>query len=247
MSHFERLAEVPVESKGHLDLVTAADKAVEAFLIEALQQAYPEDGVFGEEGADVTGTSGRTWVIDPIDGTFNFVRGGDQWGISVGLYENGRPKFGVLRFPVRDETYVGGAGYGPTLNGMPLKRPREMDRSRASVAVGFHPLLPVEMRMQTLRFLMEEAGLVMRCCGSCIASLMELARGQTDGYIGSGESSWDVMAALPIVEALGFESTVDWTKSDLGSQFRFAVGRPDFLKLVEPLVPFGTELVLKKG
>src|SRR5690606_18588949 len=141
LSHFGRLSEIPVESKGHLDLVTEADKAVEAFLIEALRAAYPEDGIFGEAGADIAGTSGRVWVIDPIDGTFNFVRGGDQWGVSVGLYQYGRPQFGVLRFPVREETYIGGAGMGAFLNGQPLKPARPLDPSRASVALGFHPAI----------------------------------------------------------------------------------------------------------
>jgi len=62
--HFKKLATLPVEKKGHLDLVTEADKQVEALIIERLRQAFPDDGVFGEEGGEITGTSGRIWVID---------------------------------------------------------------------------------------------------------------------------------------------------------------------------------------
>ncbi|MCP4384277.1 MAG: inositol monophosphatase, partial [Hyphomicrobiales bacterium] len=77
LSHFQRLSSIAVESKGHLDLVTLADRDVERFLTDGLRKAYPDDGVFGEEGSNHVGTSGRVWVVDPIDGTFNFVRGGN--------------------------------------------------------------------------------------------------------------------------------------------------------------------------
>jgi myo-inositol-1(or 4)-monophosphatase len=75
LGHFHSLARLPVEQKGHLDLVTAADRDVETFLIGRLREAFPLDGVYGEEGSNITGSSGRVWVLDPIDGTFNFVRG----------------------------------------------------------------------------------------------------------------------------------------------------------------------------
>lgn len=244
LRHFERLATVPVESKGHLDLVTAADREVEAFLIAELRRSYPDDGVFGEEGGDVRGTSGRTWVIDPIDGTFNFVRGSDQWMISVGLYENRAPAFGVLHAPVRDRTYVGGNGVEPTVNGKPIAPCRGLDRTRSAINVGFHPIIPVGLRLDALRFVLEEARMVFRSCGSCTVSLMEVAEGVVDGYIGMGESSWDLMAALAILKPLGVTSTVDWTKADLDTRFRFAAGTPEFLAAIAPLIPHGARLGL---
>ncbi|WP_309500837.1 MULTISPECIES: inositol monophosphatase family protein [unclassified Neorhizobium] len=99
LEYFESLDRLPVERKGHLDLVTEADRAVEEFLLANLKAAFPEDGIYGEEGGEIPGTSGRIWVIDPIDGTFNFVRGGENWAISIGLYENRRPTFGVIFAP----------------------------------------------------------------------------------------------------------------------------------------------------
>src|SRR6185369_13340513 len=80
---FRRLASDSVHLKGHLDLVTAADREVERFLTDGLSRLFPLDGVFGEEGAAVAGRSGRIWVVDPIDGTLNFVRGSEQWAVSV--------------------------------------------------------------------------------------------------------------------------------------------------------------------
>ena len=244
-SHFEALSTVPVVAKGHLDLVTAADQEVERFLTKGLLEAFPEDGIFGEEGAARDGTSGRTWVIDPIDGTFNFVRGGDQWAISIGLHEDGHPTFGVIFAPLRAQMLVGGIGRPSTLNGERLAQRGGLDRSRASCGVGFHPVIPVEMRLETLRFILQEAGMSFRCCGSATVSLIEVALGQVDGYLGIGESSWDLMAALPILDQIGIRSTVDWQTTDLSSKLRFACGTPEFLHAVEPIVAFGATLELK--
>ena len=240
MTHFSALASVPVESKGHLDLVTAADKEVEAFIIEQLREAFPDDGVFGEEGGSVSSRSGRIWVIDPIDGTFNFVRGGDQWAVSIGLYENGAPRFGVIYAPARGQMVVGGEGVPATLNGKPLAQRRGMDRTKASTGVGFHPVIPVEERLEMLRFVLEDARMVFRCCGSATMSLLEIASGEVDGYIGIGESTWDLMAALPILAQLGVGSTVDWSDITLQAKLKFACGTPEFLALVAPAVPFGS-------
>lgn len=244
LSHFESLSTLPVESKGHLDLVTAADQDVERFLTERLAQAFPDDGVFGEEGAAHKGTTGRTWVIDPIDGTFNFVRGGDQWAISIGLHENGRPIFGIIHAPVRRQILVGGIGLPSTLNGRPMAMRSGMDPNRAACGVGFHPVIPVEQRLETLRFVLDDARMSFRCCGSATLSLIEVALGQVDGYLGMGESTWDLMAALPILEQIGIQSTVDWSAIGLSSKLRFACGTSEFLHAVAPIVPYGATLEL---
>ncbi len=242
LRHFEALSTVPVVAKGHLDLVTAADQEVERFLTQGLGAAFPDDGIFGEEGAAQAGTSGRTWVLDPIDGTFNFVRGGDQWAISIGLYDHGHPSFGVIFAPLRSQMLVGGIGLPSTLNGKRLAQRGGLDRSRASCGVGFHPVIPVERRLETLRFVLQDAGMSFRCCGSATISLIEVALGQVDGYLGLGESSWDVMAALPILDQIGIRSTVDWNTTELASKLRFACGTPEFLHAVEPIVAYGAAL-----
>jgi myo-inositol-1(or 4)-monophosphatase len=247
LAYFRKITAETVESKGHLDLVTQADKDVEAFLTARLREIFPNDGVFGEEGAAHQGISGRLWVIDPIDGTFNFVRGNDQWAISIGLHEQGRPVFGVIYAPARDELFAGGDGIAATRNGAELPARFGIDRGKAACGVGFHPVIPIGQRLETLRFIMEEAGMTFRCCGSATMSLAEVARGEVDGYIGTGESSWDLMAALPILSQIGIHSTVDWDSVDLRDKLRFACGTPEFLDLVAPLVPFGTKLSLPQS
>lgn len=156
LAHFKSLATLPVEQKGHLDLVTKADRDVEAFLIASLREAFPDDGIYGEEGADVAGTSGRLWVIDPIDGTFNFVRGGDGWAISIGLYVGRRPIFGVIYAPARDLMLKGGQGFATQLNGKPLAPTPALNLAQAATGIGLHPSATTADRLEVVRFISDD-------------------------------------------------------------------------------------------
>lgn len=236
LAHFRTLADLPIETKGHLDLVTAADRQVEDLLIARLRAAFPDDGIFGEEGGEILGTSGRIWVIDPIDGTFNFVRGGQNWAISIGLYENRRPIFGVIHAPARDLTLVGGNTVSARLNGKPIKPLPVLDMSRASTGFSFHPSVPTADRLEVIRFISDELAISFRFTGSATMSLIEVAMGETDGYLSVGDSTWDVMAALPILGRLGVSHTIDWDRIELPQKLRFACGSEDFLAKVRPLI-----------
>lgn len=236
LRHFRRLATLPVESKGHLDLVTQADRDVERLVTDRLRAAFPQDGVFGEEGASVAGTSGRIWVVDPIDGTFNFVRGGDQWAVSIGLYAGGAPAFGVIHAPARGQTLVGGGDVETTLNGVALPMRAGFNPQRGAVAVGFHPTIPTRTRLRVLRGVIDDLKLSFRCCGSATASLVELACGQVDGYIACGDSTWDVMAALPALRRIGIASSIDWGRTKLAAKLTYACGTPEFLAAAMPLL-----------
>ncbi|WP_287095489.1 inositol monophosphatase family protein [Mesorhizobium sp.] len=236
LSHFYSLSTVPVEKKGHLDLVTEADREVERFLIENLRRAFPDDGVFGEEGGDIRGVSGRVWVIDPIDGTFNFVRGGQNWAISIGLYENRHPTFGVIYAPARDLLLTGGKAVETRLNGKPMPPLPPLDLSRASMGIGLHPTVATEDRLEVVRFISDDLRISFRCCGSATLSLIEVAMGETDGYVSLGDSTWDVMAALPILSNLGGAHTIDWDHTELAAKLRFACGSGEFVERVRPLL-----------
>lgn len=233
---FRSLASLPVESKGHLDLVTKADRDVEAYLAAKLREAFPDDGVYGEEGDDIPSLSGRIWVIDPIDGTFNFVRGGQNWAISIGLYENRRPSFGVIFAPVRDLILTGGRAVESRVNGMPIPALPPLDLSRASMGIALHPTVATKDRLEVLRFISDDLNISFRCCGSATISLIEVALGETDGYVSLGDSTWDVMAGLPILANLGVSHTIDWEKVELHEKLRFACGSEVFLEKVRPLL-----------
>lgn len=236
MAHFGTFADLPVERKGHLDLVTKADRDVEAFLIESLFAAFPDDGIFGEEGANIAGISGRVWVIDPIDGTFNFVRGGQNWAISIGLHEKRRPVFGVIYAPVRDLMLMGGIEGGSVLNGQPITALPPLDLSRASIGIGIHPSVATGDQLELIRFIADELRVSFRCCGSATLSLIQVAMGEIDGYVSLGDSTWDVMAALPILNSLGVVDTIEWDLVDFDDKLRFACGSEALLEKVRPLL-----------
>jgi myo-inositol-1(or 4)-monophosphatase len=236
LTHFRSIATLPIERKGHLDLVTSADREVEAFLIAKLRDDFPEDGIYGEEGGNILGGSGRVWVIDPIDGTFNFVRGGPNWAISIGLFDRGRPVFGVIYAPVRDLLLIGGENVEACMNGRPIPSLPLFDLSRASTGIGLHPSIPTQHRLELIRFISDDLRINFRCCGSSAVSLIEVATGETDGYVALGDSTWDVMAGLAILGNLGVSHTIDWDRTELAAKLRFACGSKAFLERVRPLL-----------
>lgn len=229
-------AEPDVEEKGHLDLVTRADREVEAFLLAELARLYPEDGICGEEGTQLRPGSARQWVIDPIDGTFNFVRGLDSWAVSIGLYADGRPIFGVIHAPARAETLSGGGDFDVLLNGKPLSPLPILDRKRGVIAVGFSTDTPVDKELAALRFILAELKMSYRHCGSTAAAFMMLAAGEVDGCLGFGVRSWDVMAGVPMIESLGGVSTIDWRAADLLQRFDYLAGSAELVALARPIL-----------
>src|ERR1700686_4059227 len=105
-----------VETKSDASPVTIADKENERLIREAIEREFPEDGILGEEGSSKAGSSGRRWIIDPIDGTRDFVRGNRFWCVLVALEEAGESLAGVAHFPMLNETYWATRGSGSYLN-----------------------------------------------------------------------------------------------------------------------------------
>ncbi len=231
LNHFRALSTLDVEAKGPLDLVTAADRDVEQFICDALARAFPEDGMFGEEGSAVASRSGRTWVIDPIDGTFNFVRGSDGWGVSIGLFENDRPVFGVVNTPARGELFAGGDGMPATLNGTPLPPLRPFNRTCAALGVGIHPSVPNDEGLRVIGQVMNDLNLAFRITGSSVISLIDIAKGAVDGYLGRSIPCWDILGMLPSLDQLGVQTNIDWEKAGLSGKLDFVCGSGEIIDL----------------
>ena len=121
------------------DVVTAADHAAERLVVETLATACPEDGVLGEEGAARTGTSGRTWVIDPVDGTYNFVAGLGWWCSAVALLDGDDLVLGAVHHPATGRTFVGGPGLPTTVDGVPLAPLADRPLAEACMTTYLHP------------------------------------------------------------------------------------------------------------
>ncbi len=112
---------VVAETKSDDSPVTRADKESERLIVSILSEAFPEDGFLGEEGACKEGSSGRRWIIDPIDGTRDFVRNNRLWAILIGLEENGQPVVGVCYLPMLGELYYAAKGHGAFWDGTPIQ------------------------------------------------------------------------------------------------------------------------------
>lgn len=126
------------------DVVTDADRAAEAFVAGALEALRPEDGVVGEEGANKASQSGRCWVIDPVDGTYNFTRGSDYWCSAIALVEGDpsapeRLLFGAVHRPAMGYTWFGGPGIRTMLDGKELPVLIDAPLSQTSLATYIHP------------------------------------------------------------------------------------------------------------
>lgn len=187
--------------KGAQDWLTEADGAVERFLSDAMAHAFPEDGFQGEEeGAARRGT--LCWVVDPIDGTSNFARGGTRWCVSLGLLEDRQPLLGVLAAPALGETYSACVGRGATLNGEPIQAAATADLRRAIVEAGWSPRRGNDGYLALCSRIMA-TGSMLRAGGSGALGLAEVAAGRLDGYAELHINLWDVAAALAVLAEAG--------------------------------------------
>jgi myo-inositol-1(or 4)-monophosphatase len=187
--------------KGAQDWLTEADGAVERLLSERLAAAFPADGFQGEEGGSArTGT--LRWVVDPIDGTANFMRGNRRFCVSLGCLEGDMPVIGVIVAPALDETFAAYTGAGATLNGAPIRAAETTDLARATVELGWSRRRPHEAFL-ALTDRIIAAGAMPRLGGSGSLGLADVAAGRTDAYVELHINLWDVAAALAILSEAG--------------------------------------------
>lgn len=202
LSHFRSLETLTIESKGHQDLVSNADKEVETFVRAEIAKAYPEDGIVGEEHATVGGTTGHVWIIDPIDGTANFVSGIPAWCVVIACAFEGEAEIGVVCEPSHDETYWAERGHGAFLNGKPIKVSPSAGLNHGSVATGYAARQDAEAAVRLISGLIARGGMFYRNASGALM-LSYVAAGRLIGYVEEHMNSWDCLAALLIIEEAG--------------------------------------------
>ena len=185
------------------DPVTEFDVAAEQLLVDRLRAERPSDGIVGEEGAGVAGTSGRDWYLDPIDGTANFVYGLPAWCTSVGVVDAEGGLAGAVFAPVSGELFSAARGAGSTLNGVPVSVSRCTQLDQALVATGF-AYRPERRRRQAQRLVgMIDQVRDVRRGGSAAIDLCLVACGRVDAYYEEHLNSWDIAAGLLIAQEAG--------------------------------------------
>jgi myo-inositol-1(or 4)-monophosphatase len=196
-----------VELKGPQDFVSHADRDVEALLRREIAVAYPNDAFLGEEtAASFSGPLDACWVVDPIDGTHNFLRGVPYWNVAIAYVAGGRADVGVVFDPVHDELYRARRGGGAWCDRdgatVPLQVSRTSELRGAFVALGHHDRAPSAHHLEIRRRMMVE-GVSMRNFGSGALQLAHVAAGRLDGFIELQLSIWDAIGALLVVEEAG--------------------------------------------
>ncbi|HEY8701545.1 MAG TPA: inositol monophosphatase family protein [Arthrobacter sp.] len=192
------------------DVVTAADHAAEAYVLEQLQRCRPADGILGEEGASVQGSSGRTWVIDPVDGTYNFLHGSTYWCSAIALKDASDVLLGAIFQPEEDKLWLGGESHAATLNGEALTVFHDNGGARNSTAVAnlgaatyIHPSWLADPLCAMPWHAAATSAAALRMLGSGSCDLGRVADGQLGCWFQHSCPEWDWLPGKAIVRAAG--------------------------------------------
>ncbi len=192
------------------DIVTEFDKANEALIVGGILAARPHDAIVGEEGTDTPGTSGIDWLIDPIDGTTNFMYGLPGWAVSIAARSAAGTQVGVVYVPATDELFTATAGGGAHLNGAAISCSFTEDVALALVATGFsYSAARRALQVQRVAELLPQVR-DLRRFGAAAADLCNLAAGRVDVYFEQWLGPWDLAAGELIAREAGcLTSTLD--------------------------------------
>jgi myo-inositol-1(or 4)-monophosphatase len=206
LDYFNRRDTLVIETKRDLqDVVSIADRNVETFLKERVAEIYANDGFLGEEFGHDEGTSGFTWVVDPIDGTAPFVSGMPTWCVSVAIVRDSEPVVGVIHVPCSDELFAAAHGFGAMLNDKPLRLDPSRSLQNAMTGIGCNSYVTPERVGAIIADLMERGGNFIRN-GSGALMLAYVAAGRLVGYYEPHMRAWDCMAGFCLVREAGGKS-----------------------------------------
>lgn len=225
LQYFRDVESLHIEKKGVQDLVSNADRQVELLIREQLQAAFAEDGIVGEEHEDIASRSGYTWIIDPIDGTANFVRGMPGWCVVLACVSDDEPVIGVVQDPVAQETYVAVKGQGASRNGMALQVSASQSLDNGSTGVGYSIRTEPRHTLDALQGLMDAGGVFYRN-GSGALMLCYVAAARLIGYCEPHMNSWDCVAGLLMISEAGGEVYPYAMSEMLGSGACIIAGGP---------------------
>ncbi|MFG1816039.1 inositol monophosphatase family protein [Kribbella sp. NPDC049174] len=192
-------------SKGDRDMASEVDFAVERAVRAFLERETPDIGVLGEEEGGAT--DGTRWVLDPIDGTVNFIHGVPLWGISLGLIHEGRAVLGVIDHPALGTRYSAAEGLGATCNGKPIRGSECTDLTDALVAVGDYAVGPDAAAQNAQRLALTQLLYPrvqrLRMIGTAATALTWTAAGHFDATVMFSNKPWDTMAGVAINREAG--------------------------------------------
>lgn len=199
-----KLHDIKIETKSENDFVTEVDRQAEERVIETLLKSYPGHGIIAEESAEIEGTEDYRWIIDPLDGTTNYLHGFPHFAVSIACQHKGRLEHAVIYDPLKQELFTASRGDGATLNNRRIRVTNIKSTQGALLGTGF----PFKHRDQLDIFLklfneFFSTASDIRRAGSAALDLAYVAAGRLDGYWESGLQSWDIAAGALIVREAG--------------------------------------------
>lgn len=204
MRQLGRLSASDVERKGRVDLVTAADREAEALVVGRIRSTFPEHAIVAEETSPSAVVASHLWIVDPLDGTTNFVHGHPFFAVSVALEVDGESRLGVVHAPMMNETFHATRGGGASVNGVPIRVSGVGTLIDSLLATGF----AYDRWDRDRNNLAEFSALTMatqgvRRGGAASLDLAYVAAGRLDGYWEIGLEPWDVAAGALLVREAG--------------------------------------------
>jgi myo-inositol-1(or 4)-monophosphatase len=203
LRHMSKLSSLNIVEKSPQDYASEVDAAAEKEIIKELRKAYPDIAILAEESGAM-GKGKQTFIIDPLDGTSNYLRGFPHFCVSIALVENGEPTDGVIFDPLRNELFTASRGSGVTLNDKKMRMNDRKELAGSMLITGFPPRerarLPAQL--QAINDLLQSAEDIRRT-GSAALDLAYVACGRADGYFEAGVKAWDVAAGILMVREAG--------------------------------------------
>jgi myo-inositol-1(or 4)-monophosphatase len=206
MRNLDRIDQLQIERKGRNDFVTQVDRGAESEIIKLIRKAYPQHAVLGEEGGrnEIAGADSEVlWIIDPLDGTTNFLHGLPHFAVSIGIQVRGKLEHGVIYAPCTQDLYCASRGGGATLNNRRIRVSGTKELDSALIGTGV-PIRAANLDayLPMLRAVVESTAGVRRA-GSAALDLAYVAAGRLDAFWELGLKPWDVAAGLVLVQEAG--------------------------------------------
>ncbi len=207
LRNLSRLDAIDVVEKDRMDFASDVDRMAEAEIMKELRRAHPDYAILGEEGGHQKGNRGPsryTWVIDPLDGTSNYLHGFPHWCVSIALCEGPDPLHAVVFDPLRNELFTASRGGGAQLNGRRIRVAERKEMPGALLATGFAPRerKRADAQLDCIKSLLVHAEDIRRA-GSAALDLAYVAAGRLDGYFEAGLHVWDIAAGALLVREAG--------------------------------------------
>lgn len=236
MRNYDRADSLKIERKGKSDFVTQVDRGAEAEIVKIIRKHYPEHAILGEEG----GASGRDedvrWIIDPLDGTTNFLHALPHFAVSIGVQVRGRLEHGVVYAPCTQDLYVASRNEGATLNNKRIRVSKTKEMEDALIGTGFPIRRPerLDVYLPMARRIAENTS-GLRRAGAAALDLAYVAAGRLDAFFELDLKPWDIAAGIVLVQEAG-GSVSSLTDGDLLEHGNLLASNPKLVVGVRELI-----------